>query len=74
MEAEIKITITQLEYLLDQQKEITIERCMQNTSFYNSESTEGHMKSLPIDKEKFVKNGLTANYPHDFTVLKKYIK
>lgn len=72
--AKIEMTIEQLESLLIQQKQITIERCLSNSYYYNMESTNGHSQSLKIDKEKFVENGMTAGYPNDFKVLKQYVK
>ena len=71
---EIKITLSQLESLLIQQKKITIKQCMSHNYYYNKESTEGHSKSLPIDEEKFQSHGMKADFPEDFKTLKKYIK
>lgn len=68
-----QITLQQLENLLTEQKKITIERCMSHSYCYNTESTEGNLKTLPIDKDKFIENGLKASYPKDFEILKKYI-
>lgn len=39
---EIKISIQQLEALLDQQKELVIESLLNNTSYYNEASTPGN--------------------------------
>jgi len=74
MDAIITITLDQLKSLLDQQIEITIEKCMSQTSYYNDESTDSCSKSLPINKERFYKNGRNSKYPNDFIVLSKYLK
>ena len=69
---EIKITIQQLECLLREQRDLTIQQCMKNTYYYNAESTESHSNSLNIDKQKFIENGEQSPFPNDFNVLKKY--
>lgn len=69
----IQMTIEQLQSLLFQQKIKTIEKCLTQTYFYNSESTESSLKNLPIDEAKFREHGLSAEYPQDFVVLKKYL-
>ncbi|RZJ79774.1 MAG: hypothetical protein EOO20_26550 [Chryseobacterium sp.] len=69
----IQMTVDDLKQLLIQQKRITTERCMQNTSYYNSESTDSVAKTLPINKERFLENGLKSDYPDDFIVLEKYL-
>lgn len=71
---EITITISQLESLLNQQKTIVLKRLLDGTSYYNSESTPSHGKSLPIDKDKFMEFGEKADYPDDLNTLKKYLK
>lgn len=70
----IELTIQELKYLLDQQRELTIEKCLSNSSYYNKESTDSQSWTLPIDSEKFKKNGQETRYPDDFIVLSKYIK
>lgn len=69
----IELTIEQLKSLLIEQKEITIEKCMGHSYYYNTESTEGVAKSLPIDKDKFKEQGMQARFPSDLTVLMKYL-
>jgi len=69
----IEMTLKQLEALLDEQKRLTIEKCLGHNYFYNKESTEGQLKSLPIDENKFKEQGMQAKYPNDYEVLKKYI-
>lgn len=71
---EIKITIQQLESLLNQQKEIVIEKLAGQSSYYNLESDGGHMKTLPINKDKFREAGIQARFPDEFVVLKKYVR
>ena len=73
MEGQIKITIQQLEYLLNQQKEIVIEKLRGCSYLYNKESTDSNAKSLPIDEAKFKNEGLKAAYPTDFNVLKRHV-
>lgn len=70
----IELTIDELKSLLDQQRELTIEQCLSNSSYYNKESTDGQAWTLPIDKEKFILNGRHGGYPNDFVVLSKYLK
>jgi hypothetical protein len=70
----IEITIEDLERLLQEQKRITVEKCLSHNYFYNKESTEGHLKTLPIDEDKFKEQGMSANFPNEFNILKKYIK
>lgn len=71
---EIKISIQQLEALLDQQKELVIESLLNNSSYYNEASTPGMSISMNINKERFELTGKKASYPHDFKVLTKYLK
>lgn len=73
MNTEIKVTVQQLQSLLDQQKENVIEILLGNTGFYNPESTTANYVKLAIDKEKFKQLGLEARFPDDFAVLKRYI-
>lgn len=68
------MTIEDLQNLLDKQKQITIDRLLSHNYIYNKDSTEGHLKPLNIDEEKFKEHGLKSEYPNDFLVLKKYIK
>jgi len=72
--AKIEMTLEQLESLLNEQKRITIEKCLGHNYYYNKESTDGQAKSLPIDEDKFKKQGMEAKYPNDFEVLKKYLR
>lgn len=70
----IKITLRQLEILLQQQKEIVSAHIAGNSYQYNTESTDGHLKTLPIDKDKMKRVGMSASFPDDFCVLKNYIQ
>lgn len=72
--AKIEITVDQLELLLNEQKRITVNKCLEHNYVYNKESTEGNLISLPIDEEKFKKQGMGAKFPNDFEILKKYLK
>lgn len=71
---EITMTVTQLEELLDRQKELVAERLLQNTSYYNPESNQSCSKAMNIDEGKFKVVAYKSPYPHDLKVLKKYIK
>lgn len=71
---EIKISIQQLEALLDQQKEIVIEKLLNSSSYYNDDNTDGVQSSLKINKDRFEDAGRKSSYPHDFKVLTKYLK
>lgn len=68
----MEISIEQLEYLLSEQKKLTIERLLSSTSYYNSENTIGVSKSLPIDEEKFKELGMRARVPNDIEILRRY--
>lgn len=68
----LEFTIEELELLLKQQKEKVIDSLMSSTYMYNTESTEGNLKSLPIDKEKMREVGMEASYPRDFKILKRH--
>lgn len=70
----LKISLIQLENLLNKQKEIVCEKLLYSSGQYNTESNEGHYKTLPIDKEKFKKIGINSNYPEDFNILCKYLE
>lgn len=70
----IKITLRQLESLLQQQKQSVIEIIAGNSYQYNSESTDGNLKSLPIDKDKIRQIGMKASFPEEYNTLKKYIE
>ncbi len=72
--SKIEITIQDLEYMLREQKRITVEKCLSHSYIYNKESTDGNAVSLPIDEEKFKKWGMEARYPDDFNVLKRFVK
>lgn len=74
MEDKIKITLSELEFLLDRQKRAVIDRLYECSGYYNSKSSPGIHAPLPIDKEKFIEKGMDASYPNDFEVLKKYLK
>lgn len=74
METLITLTLQELKSLLDQQKTITVEKCLSNSAYYNEESTESQAKSLPINPFKFKENGHACKYPSDFQVLTKYLK
>lgn len=69
----INITLRQLEILLNEQKEKVIEHLAGNTYLYNPESTNGSIKSIEIDREKFRAVGLKAQFPVDFQILKQFI-
>lgn len=70
----IQISIEDLEGMLNEQKRNVIDNLSGSSSYYNEESTDGHQKSLPIDKEKFYELGIKSRYPNDFNILKRYIK
>lgn len=74
MSTKIEITIEQLEYLLNRQKRIVIDKLKGCTSYWNGESTPAVSKAINIDDEKFLESGLESKFPEDFIILKKYIK
>jgi hypothetical protein len=71
---EFKITLAQLETLLNEQKGLVIERLKGQSYTYNKESTESHLKDLPIDMDKFYELGMSSKFPEDFNTLRRYIK
>lgn len=72
--SELKITISQLEDMLDRQKEAVIERLLGNSSSFNAKNDDGNTYAMDINKEAFRNLGMKANYPHDFNILKRYVK
>lgn len=68
----MEISLQKLEWLLQEQKRLVIEKLSQNTHMYNTESTDSHTKSLTIDKEKFTEIGMKAELPKDVQILKNY--
>jgi len=70
----LKLTLRQLESLLQRQKEKVIDRLSSDSYLYNTESTSGSLKTLPIDKDKMKQIGMDAQFPEDFLTLKKYIE
>lgn len=68
----MEISLDQLEHLLKEQKRLVIEKLSQHTHMYNTESTDSHTKSLPIDKEKFMEIGMKSEFPRDIQILKNY--
>lgn len=71
---EFQITLEQLEKLLIEQKRIVIEKLSGRTGYWNADSTEGNYKTVNINMEKFRQQGMSADYPNDFNVLKSYLK
>lgn len=69
----INMTLEQLERLLNAQKELVIIYLSSNTSSYNAESTDGCLKSLPINEFKMKEIGMKAKFPEEFNTLKKYL-
>lgn len=67
----ITLTISHLEDLLDRQKDIISETLLDNE--YCEEVSQGTLIKKPIQELRFRTIAL-AEYPHDFNVLKKYIK
>jgi hypothetical protein len=68
----MEITLEQLIGLLDQQKEIVIEKLMNTSSYWNGDSTADHRKSVSIDSGNFLESGRKTRYPNDVEVLLRY--
>ena len=68
----MNITIEQLESLLTQQKELVIEKLTGNSSQYNAGNTASQLNSLNINWEAMKKLGMTAQFPEEFKIIKKY--
>jgi len=73
-EKPITMSLDQLKWLFEQQKQIVIERLLGSKSYYNAANTPGHQFSLDIDEEKFKEIGFKSRYPGDYEVLIKYLK
>jgi len=69
----LKITLRELESLLQQQKIKVAERIANNSYLYNTTNTPGVSNTLPIDKEKMKQIGMESPFPEDFNVLKRFI-
>ena len=63
----------ELKVLLTEQKKLVASKLLDGTYIYNNESTDDSLKSLPINKEKFINRALEARYPDDVSVLDKYL-
>lgn len=70
----IQLTITELQTLLDEQKKLTVEKCLSESYIYNQENSGINRSYLPIDEVEFRRHGMSTPYPTDFNILKKYIK
>ena len=68
------MTLQQIENLLDEQKRLVVERLRGQSYYYNKESTDGSLKTLPIDEQRFLEVGMAAKYPDDVNVLRRYVK
>lgn len=69
----MEITLEQLQDLLQQQKDIVIDKLLNTSSYWNGENTPGHMKSINIETSKFIETGRRTPFPNDVEVLKKYL-
>jgi hypothetical protein len=69
----IEIELEDLKKLLKEQIKLTAERLLDGTYQYNTESTESHLKTLPIDKNKFITKAMGTKFPDDILVLNKYL-
>ncbi len=67
------MTLEQLRHLLDEQKQLTIDRLRSDSYLYNKDSTTGQSISLDIDKEKMQEVGMRARYPDTYQTLKAYL-
>lgn len=70
--SELKITISQLEALLDRQKEIVIDTILNDNSC--EDVNQGLLLAGKTRDGLKLDIGLHCDYPHDFTILKRYIK
>lgn len=69
----ISISIDDLERLLRMQKESVIKKLNQHTYYWNADSIEGKLIPVNINLDKFKEQGMSAEYPQEFEVLKKYL-
>lgn len=70
--SELKITISQLENLLDRQKDLVIEALeLKGEPIIHNRSDRAN-NYIQVDKIRGI--GQKANYPHDFNILKRYVK
>lgn len=68
--SELKITISQLEDLLDRQRQAICDHIITKVQPYGV--TSDGLDTFT--SEQIIKSCRTANYPHDFNILKKYVK
>ncbi len=68
----MEISLVELERLLNEQKVLVGQYLLGLSYYYNNESTDGHSKSLPINKEKFMEVAMKSGIPDDIKILKKY--
>lgn len=72
--SELKITITQLENLLDRQRE-SIWNYISTQAQPHSRISLTSNKEVNVFTEEQIRDAITkSNYPHDFDILKRYVK
>lgn len=71
--SKITMTLEQLRQLLLEQKKLTIEYLRSNSYQYNTNSTDDHSHSLPIDRDKMMEVGMKARFPDAYNTLKAYL-
>lgn len=67
--SELKITISQLENLLDRQKELVSEKLLNH-----SEEVSQGLLLTGQTKDRLRLDIHKIDYPHDFNILKRYVK
>lgn len=68
--SKLKITISQLEDLLDRQRQSICDHIINNVQPYGMTASE-NMTYTDIQITEACRK---ANYPHDFNILKRYVK
>lgn len=71
MEKKIELTLSELEVLLHEQKEVVGDYITRNLSVYSFFESGIDIDSIKREMRNQCRN---ANFPNDFNVLKKYIK
>lgn len=69
----MNITLEQLENLLNQQRELVIDRLLHTSSYWNGDSKPGHQLSVNIVEDRFIETGRKTPLPEDVMVLKRYL-
>lgn len=69
----IQISISDLQRMLREQKELVVENILCQKGVYNNKTDAGNYVPLDINEEAMRKIALETHYPKEFDTLKKYL-